>query len=576
MARISNDVINEIRSKTNIVDVISKYVPLIKNGKNYFGVCPFHDDHSPSMSVSEEKQIYTCFSCGASGNVFTFISEYDHISFIEAVQLLGEELGYDLGARVSNNQEQSEDYKIYDLAVKFYQNNLHSSMGRNALKYLDDRKIDRQTIKKFGIGLSLSKSSLTDIMLSKNYKLDKLVSLGLSTDMGNDLFLNRIMFPLYDLNGRVVAFSGRIYNIKDSSKYVNTKETNIFKKGNILYNYHRARELLKKNDYVLIMEGFMDVIRASTIDVNNCVATMGTAFTKNHASIVRKMTDNIILCFDGDKAGEDATVSAIKVLEEVGIEPKIIRLEDNMDPDDYILSKGKDAFLNKINKAISVVEFKMDLLRRDKNLGDLSELSLYIDSSIQELVKTNDEILVELTLKKMAQEYKIDYDTLKKKYDMYRIKEEEKPSKEVTLKPKEKKKSIYDIAEYSLLYYMLKDGKVIEKVEKEISYFPKEEVRCLFNEIICYYHKYGVINVADFITYLSNQKEVVKILYEIINMSLEDNYTDTEINDYIKVIKDYVRKMKIKELEEELKKEVEPLKQAEILKEILNIRGVKQ
>ena len=576
MARISNDVINEIRSKTNIVDVISKYVPLIKKGKNYFGVCPFHDDHSPSMSVSEEKQIYTCFSCGASGNVFTFISEYDHISFIEAVQLLGEKLGYDLGARVSNNQEQSEDYKIYDLAVKFYQNNLHSSMGRNALKYLDDRKIDRQTIKKFGIGLSLSKSSLTDIMLSKNYKLDKLVSLGLSTDMGNDLFLNRIMFPLYDLNGRVVAFSGRIYNIKDSSKYVNTKETNIFKKGNILYNYHRARELLKKNDYVLIMEGFMDVIRASTIDVNNCVATMGTAFTKNHASIVRKMTDNIILCFDGDKAGEDATVSAIKVLEEVGIEPKIIRLEDNMDPDDYILSKGKDAFLNKINKAISVVEFKMDLLRRDKNLGDLSELSLYIDSSIQELVKTNDDILVELTLKKMAQEYKIDYDTLKKKYDMYRIKEEEKSSKEVTLKPKEKKKSIYDIAEYSLLYYMLKDGKVIEKVEKEISYFPKEEVRCLFNEIICYYHKYGVINVADFITYLSNQKEVVKILYEIINMSLEDDYTDTEINDYIKVIKDYVRKMKIKELEEELKKEVEPLKQAEILKEILNIRGVKQ
>lgn len=576
MSRISNDVINEIRSKTNIVDVVSKYVPLTKKGKNYFGVCPFHDDHSPSMSVSEEKQIYTCFSCGATGNVFTFVSDYEHISFIEAVILLGNRLGYNLDSNVNyNSKEDSTDYNIYEFAVKYYQNNLHSSLGKNAIKYLNDRKIDRDTIKTFGIGLSLSKNGLTDILLSKKYSLDKLVDLGLSTNMGNDLFLNRIMFPLYDLNGRVVAFSGRIYNIHDSSKYVNTKETKIFKKGNLLYNYHRAREHLKKNEYVIIMEGFMDVIRASSVGINNCVATMGTAFTKNQANVVRKMSDNIILCFDGDKAGEDATIGAIKVLEEFRVEPKIIRLEDNMDPDEYILKYGKDAFINKIKKAISVVEFKMQLLKLSKNLNDISELSLFIDSSIKELVKSNDDILVELTLKKLSDEYNIDYDTLKTKYNSYKNdKKNDKIVSNNTL-AKEKKRSMYEIAEYSLLYYMLKDGKVIDKVEKEISYFPREEVRVLFNEIICYYHKYGIINVADFITYVSDKEEIVKVLYEILGMSLKDSYTNTEINDYIKVIKDYVKKQKIKELEKKLRDEVEPLKQAEILKEILSIRGVK-
>lgn len=182
------------------------------------------------------------------------------------------------------------------------------------------------------------------------------------------------MFPLYDLSGNVVAFSGRIYNMKDSSKYINTKETTIFKKGNLLYNYHNAREHLKKNDYVIIMEGFMDVIRASIVGINNCVATMGTAFTKEQANIIRKMTDNVILCFDGDKAGEEATISAIKVLEGIGINPKIIRLEDDLDPDEYIIKNGKDAFLSKIDKAINVIEYKLSLLKKDKNFNNLEDI----------------------------------------------------------------------------------------------------------------------------------------------------------------------------------------------------------
>ena len=234
---ITNELINEIRNKTDIVDIISNYVPLTQRGKNYFGVCPFHDDHSPSMSVSKEKQIYTCFSCGATGNVFTFVSEYEHINFYEAVKLLGSKLGYNLGNMSNGKNQTDKSLEIYESTCKFYQNNLNTALGKNAIEYLEQRKIDKETIKKFKIGLSISKTSVTDYLLNKQIPLKELISLGISTDDGRDLFTNRIMFPLYDLQGNVVAFSGRIYNTKDSSKYINTKETKIFKKGNLLYNY---------------------------------------------------------------------------------------------------------------------------------------------------------------------------------------------------------------------------------------------------------------------------------------------------------------------------------------------------
>ena len=569
---INNDIINEIRNKSDIVSVISNYVPLTKRGKNYFGVCPFHDDHSPSMSVSPEKQIYTCFSCGATGNVFTFVSEYEHISFIEAVKLLGNKLGYNLTIHEKIDTK-SEDYKIYEIASKFYQNNLSSSLGKKAIEYLLNRGIDRDTIKKFGIGLSLSKSTLTDLLINNGIKLDKLIELGLSNTMSNDLFLNRIMFPLYDLSGNVVAFSGRIYNMKDSSKYINTKETTIFKKGNLLYNYHNAREHLKKNDYVIIMEGFMDVIRASTVGINNCVATMGTAFTKEQANIIRKMTDNVILCFDGDKAGEEATISAIKVLEDIEINPKIIRLEDDLDPDEYIIKNGKEAFLNKIDTSINVIDYKLSLLKKNKNFHNLEDISEYIDNSIKELVKVNDDILVELTLKKFEAEYKINYEILKKKYETYNNKKDIKEVKVV--KNNKKVITIYEKAERSLIYYMLKSVDVLTLVEHNISYFPSMEIRYLSNEIIDFYHKYGKIDVADFISFISSKEELLKVLYEILNMDMKDEYTNLEIEDYISVIKKYFKKSKISKLEKSLKEETDPLKQAKILSEIMAVKGVK-
>lgn len=573
---ITNELINEIRNKIDIVEIISNYVPLTQRGKNYFGVCPFHDDHSPSMSVSKEKQIYTCFSCGATGNVFTFVSEYEHINFYEAVKLLGNKIGYNLGTTSTSKEKEDKSLEIYDLACKFYQNNLNTTLGKNAYEYLEQRKLDKDTVKKFKVGLSLSKTSLTDYLLSKNIPLKELISLGISNESGTDIFANRIMFPLYDLQGNVVAFSGRVYNIKDPSKYVNTKETKIFKKGNLLYNYHQAKDILKKSESIIVMEGFMDVIRASTVGINNCVATMGTAFTKQHANLLRKMTDNIILCFDGDDAGKDATEGAIKVLKEINITPKVVRLEENLDPDEYILKYGEERFRNKIENPENAIEFLMKLHKSNKNLTDINDISKYVDEALKELINTDDTILVELTLKKMSTEFDIQYDTLKNKYDNL-IKEKKKlqnkKNEEIRIKPKYNK---YDSASRNLIYYMIRDKQIINLVENKITYFPDESIRILSNEIIYFYHKYGTFNIADFITHISSKDGLVKTFNEIISMDLKEKYSKEEINDYIELINAYPVSKKTDELNRKLKEEQDPIKQANILMEILTLKGVKQ
>ncbi len=569
MSYISNEVMNEIRNKTDIVDVISKYVNLTKKGKNYFGVCPFHDDHSPSMSVSPDKQIYTCFSCGASGNVFTFAADFEKISFLQAVRLLGEKAGINVGSDVSYSEKKDEYFDVYSLANKFYQNSLFTNLGKNAIEYLEKRNIDKDTIKKFGIGLSIQKVSITDYLVSKKYSIDKLVQYGITNDNGHDIFINRIMFPIYDLSGNPVAFSGRIYNTRDTAKYVNTKETDKFKKGKILYNYHIAKEQLKKNDTVIIMEGQMDVIRASTIGVNNCIATMGTALTKDHKNIIRNMTNNVVLCFDGDAAGEKATVSAIELLEDSGVNIKIVRLPDNMDPDEYILKNGKDSFLAQINSGINLIDYKMELLKKNKNFGNIKDISSYINSALKELINEKDDIVVELNLKKISDNFNIDYETIRDKY-----KKLVKNKKEVikVVKPK-KSYNKYVMAENSLIYYMLKNEKVLNMVENSVGYFPDKNIRDLSNEIIYYFHKYGIINVADFISYISDRAEMLKTLQDIIAMDIKEDFQELEIEDYIFVVNSYHREVKINNLNKKLKEEKDPLKQAEISMEIMKIRG---
>jgi len=571
MAYISTDIINEIRNKTDIVEVISRYIPLTKRGNNYFGVCPFHDDHNPSMSVSRDKQMFKCFTCEEGGNVFNFVSKYEHIPFNQAVALLANKLGYNIEINANFEPKQNKDYEIYNLSSKFYQNNLNSNLGKNAMEYLAKRNITKETIKKFEIGLSISRLPLTQFLLKKEYSLNKLIDLGLSNTMSNDIFTDRIMIPLHDLNGNVVGYSGRIYQTNDDRKYINSKESDIFKKNNLLYNYHRAHQKLKKESAIIVMEGFFDVIRADTIGIDYCVATMGTALTKQHINILKKITNNIILCFDGDEAGEKATIRAIPLLEEAGITPKIIRLEEK-DPDDFIIKRGSEAFINKIKHPLSAMDFKMQILKSNKNMNNIEDISKYIDETLKELTKLKDEIEIELNLRKISDEYKIDYEIIKKKFQTYSTKTKQITTSKII--KKDKKQTQYEQAVNNLIYYMTKNNQIITLAEKNVIYITDDNLRLLFNEIIYFYHKYGTFVIADFFSHLKEMEEIEPIFRKIISADLKEEYKEEEINDYIKVINEKVKEEKIKKLQIKLKEESDPMVQLQILNEIANIKGV--
>lgn len=572
MAYVDDNTINAIRRKHPIKEIVERYVSLTKKGDDYWGLCPFHPDSNASMSVSTKLDMFQCFSCKKAGNIFNFISGMENISYKEAIDLLAKEDGFEIKSTEHLNPY-TKDYEIMNLSIKYYQNNINSELGKNAIEYLNKRMIDRETIKKFEIGLSISKQPLTPFLLNK-YDLNTLIDLGLSNSEEKDLFNDRIMIPIHDLFGNPIGFGGRIYQTKDGSKYMNTKATRIFDKGNILYNYHRAHKKLSKDDSIIIMEGYFDVIRAATVGVNNCVAPMGTSLTKNHINILKKITNNIILCFDGDEAGKNATIHAISLLENSGLNVRIVRLEEK-DPDEFIIKHGADEFINKINNPLNLIDFKINYLSEEKNLNDTKETSNYLDEVIKELTKEKDSILVELTLKKLANKFNMEFITLKDRYNKYKniINNKTTPDNFI-VKNSTKFPNMYGQATNNLLYYMIVSGDVINRAEANVIMIMDENKRRLFNEIIYYHHKYGSLILADFITYLTTKTNVVDTFYEIYTLNLKNEYTILEIDDYIKCINKSYKENIIDKLKLDLKKETDPIKQANILNEIMKIRGV--
>lgn len=576
MNMVSQELINEIRSSVDIVDVISSYIPLSQKGKNYFGICPFHDDNNPSMSVSKEKQIFTCFSCGASGNVFKFIMDYENISFVESLKKCADMAGIPLNVNVASKRDNFSKYKdlfdIYDISQKFYHNNINTAAGKNAREYLYNRQIDDNLIKEFGIGLALkNREMLTKLLLNKKYPRDKLIKSGLVIENNTgltDIYCDRIMFPIEDLTGRVVGYSGRVYNGETNYKYINTKETEIFKKGEILYNYSKAKDSARQKGYVIVMEGFMDVIRAYTIDIKNVIATMGTAVTKNQALTIKKMAKEVYLCFDGDEAGAKATSACADELIQIGVNPKIIRLEDNLDPDDYIKKYGKNRFINKINNPINIMDFKLAYLKRNKDINDSEDLASYVNDVIKELEKIDDDVLREITLKKISLESNLDVDFLKER--LSQTKAETTIKEDIKSKPIRKTK--YDKAQENLIYYMLYNKEVIKIYNKKITYMPTEKFRFLAREISLYYKEHNSFNIADFMTSINEYKDICETLSYILRLNLNENYTDKEIDDYINVIKEYNMNYQIKRLKEKMKNITDPIEQARIAEEIKKIK----
>jgi len=570
---VNNDLANTIRSKVDIVDIIGERIPLIAKGKNFFCVCPFHDDSNPSMSVSREKQIYTCFSCHATGNVFTFLMNYEHIDFREALKYLGDKVGIATnGIKLTKKPTKYDKlYEAYTFALKYYQNNLNSSVGKTAKKYLLARKIDESLVKEFEIGLSLEKrDDLTKLLESKSYDLVTLNKIGLSSD-NNDIYNDRIMFPLYDVSGKVVGFSGRIYKDNNQNKYLNTKETVIFKKGELLYHYHIAKEECRIKKSVIIMEGFMDVIRASSIGIKNTVALMGTALTKEQINLIKRLSNNILLCLDGDEAGAHATLSIGNTLFDMGIEVKVVMLPNPDDPDSYILNNGKERFEGLIDSAINFSDYKMLRLRENVDFRSDEEKANYINKVLEETARLSDPIRREVVLKRLAKEFDIGYNTLEMRINSL-LRDDNKHEEVIIPKKIIEKKDKYNKAFEQIIYLMLNNDWVITQVEKERLIFPTEVMRTLNSEIIYYYKNYGNINVADFYTYIQDKENILIFL----NKVLAGNYSETtnkeELFLYFKVVREYSLTQEIKRLTNVMKKEVDPLEQAKIAEKIRKLR----
>lgn len=582
---MDNNSINEIRKSVDIVSVISHYIPLVSRGKNFFGVCPFHDDHSPSMSVSKDKQIYKCFSCGATGNVFNFIMDYENVSFPEALKILSDITGITISGidvKSSKKNFNKELYDIYDVSSKLYINNLNTVYGKEAKEYLHNRGITDDLIREFDIGLSLKKRDLlTRFLAKKGFSNKNMVDSGLiiKSDYGfSDIYMNRIMFPLYDVTGKIVGYSGRIYTESDISryktnreipKYINTHETAIFKKGELLYNYHRAKESCRKKNVVIITEGFMDVIRCHSVGVTNVVAAMGTAFTKEHVMLIRKLARDVILCFDGDSAGAHATMSCINLLLEYNITPKVVRLPEDLDPDEYILKYGKDKFINLIDNPINVMDFKLSYLKSDKNLSNSVDMSSYVNSVIDELKLLNDEILREISLKKLSEESHLDIDFLRDKIDTVE-------KVDVQIKKVSSNISKYDKAQMNLIYYMLNNPEVVRLYDEKITYMPNDNYRKLATYISCFYKENGFVSVADIMTYISNYEGMLNVLGTILDLNMKDEYSINEIEDYIFTIKDYNIKNEIARLQIEQRNELDVGKKVEIAQRIIDLKLMEQ
>lgn len=567
---VSEELINEIRRSVNIVDVVSDYIPVEQKGRNYFALCPFHDDHNPSMSISPDKQIYTCFVCGAHGNVFNFVMDYEHVSFIDAVKMIGRRVGVniDLPTHYKKPKEKGlEDlYNIYDIANKFYQNNLSTKEGNDAREYLSNRDFKEDVIKEFGIGLSLNNKLSS--MLLKKYDKDILIRSGICNESGGnifDAFTERIMFPLWDIDGNVVGFSGRIYKTKDSSKYVNSKESDIFKKGKLIYNYHRAKEEVRKKKFVLVVEGFMDVIALYKVGIKNVVAMMGTAVTNEQANLLKRLSTNIFLCFDGDSAGNMATMSCANELTKVGITPKVIRLPENLDPDEYIKKYGSDNFNDYLDNPKSLIDYKMDYYKNNTNFNDSIEVSKYIKDVVSEIDEITDPVVREIIIKKLSDETDVSVATIK---GMVKGKDVIKTTpKKSTIKYDKYKK-----AEMRLIYYMLRHKEVINIYERNKCFFPTDEYRALVSELVYYYKKHGIIYVADFLSYISDKKELLDVFNKIDTMELSENYTTDEIMDYINLLNEYGVNEEFKRKSLEFKKEIDEKKKIEIAKEMIELR----
>ncbi|MDH6364949.1 DNA primase [Enterococcus sp. PF1-24] len=572
--KIPAETIDEIRSKTNIVDVIGQYVQLKKSGKNHLGLCPFHEERTPSFSVAEDKQIFHCFGCGKGGNVFTFIQEIDGISFPEAVIKIAEmeQLPIDAAWKTSETSvdnpqlaKQRELIQLHEKARELFHHMLvHTKAGEEALDYLLDRGLTMELIETFQIGFApQQREFLGKIFQNDQVQQQAMVDSGLFIQREDgslaDRFYQRIMFPVKDFQGKTIGFSGRFlqtaeFSGKDQPKYLNSPETEIFNKRNILYNFDAARPTIRKEETVFLFEGFMDVISAWQAGIKNGIASMGTSLTNEQINGIQRVSKNVVICYDGDSAGVEATQRAVQLLQQhSALKLTVVSLPEKMDPDDYRKKYGDEALKELLfHGQQTTFAFQMSYLRKNRNLQNEKEMLDYLQEVLQALVKVPSPIEQDRYLVQLAQEFQVSRESLQQQFRSLQqnVRQEERAAyysspegqfqpavatNDLTIQTQAKPLTQVEKAERMLLYRLFNEATLRGELQSQDFHFIHDEYQEIYLLMDTYLTETNQFNLADFIDFLKDEA-LKKVVIEIAYLELSEESTAREIQDLFHVI----------------------------------------
>ncbi len=523
--RYTDDIIEEVRTRNDIVDVISGYVKLTKRGSSYFGLCPFHNEKTPSFSVTPGKQMYYCFGCGAGGNVFTFLMQYENYTFTEALQHLADRCGVELpkmeySARAKQQaEEKAALLQINKEAAQYFYYQLRTEKGKKAYQYLTDRGLTPETMKHFGLGYSDKYSNdLYRYMKKKGYRDTLLKESGLfNVDEKRgmyDKFWNRVIFPIMDVNSRVIGFGGRVMG-EGKPKYLNSPETKIFDKSRNLYGLHAARSSRKK--YLILCEGYMDVIAMHQAGFTNAVASLGTALTSGHASLLKRYTDEVLLLYDSDEAGIRAAIRGIPILKEAGISARVVSLKPYKDPDEFIKAQGAQAFEQRLETAMNSFMFQMEVLSSSYDLSDPQEKTKFFREASAKLLEFPDELERNNYIQAMAEKYQVAFEDLRRMVNRMALEGTSGIPKRQAVSPSAPKKKMVresgaEQAQKLLLTWLVNEPEIFSVVEKYVE--PEDFTLELYQRVarlLYQQHRDGKVNPARLLNQFEDSQEQTKV-----------------------------------------------------------------
>ncbi len=576
--RIPQEVIEEVRHRTNIVDIIGQYVQLKKSGKNYMGLCPFHEERSPSFSVAEDKQIFHCFGCGKGGTVFNFLQEIEGISFPESVKRVAdlEHLSVDFDwseprevADTPENQQRRSLLQLHSKAAELYHHILvNTKIGEPALNYLLERGLTQELIETFQIGFAPQKRDFLS-QVFKNEQLDEtlFVPSGLFVQRDNGTFLDRfyqrIMFPINDPQGNVIAFSGRLLKTADfpgdeMPKYLNSPETTLFNKRETLFNFDKARKEIRKENTVLLFEGFMDVIAAWQSGVKSGVASMGTSLTNEQIRRLERVAKEVVICYDGDNAGVQATNRAIQLLQENShFDLSIVSIPEKLDPDEYVRKYGAEAFQNLANHGRETVfSFKMNYHRLTRNMNNEKEQLDYVNELLRELTNVQSPLERDRYLNQIAQEFQLSVHSLEEQFNQLKQeqrsvqRQERQQFYQDEMMPPPMEEPVFEEnhvqnklpltqvqkAERSLLFRLMNEQGVRQTVQQLPDFsFAHDEYQELYFLLESYATLHQSFDIADFINFLQDN-QTKQLAIEIAYQNLSEESSEREVADLLHVI----------------------------------------